>query len=61
MDDRNRASIHESLSPPDDRPIANQRSRCVDEDVCILIRPLDFDPTIAINQMSIGQKKSQPL
>ena len=48
MDGRDCALICESLLPPDDPLIANQRSRCVDEDVCILIRPLDFNPTIAI-------------
>ena len=42
-------SIHESSPSSDDRPIANQGSRCVDEEVCILIRPLDFGPTIVIN------------
>ena len=41
-------SIHESSPSSDDRLIVNQGSRCVDEELCILIRQLDFDPTIAI-------------
>ena len=33
MDSRDRASIRESLSPPDDRPIIDKRLRCFDEEV----------------------------
>ena len=50
INDRDRTPIHESSPSFDDRPIVNQGSRCVDEEVCLLIRPLDFDPTIAIHR-----------
>ena len=32
INDRDRSSIHESSPSSDDRPIANQWSRCVDEE-----------------------------
>ena len=32
INDRDRASIHESSPSSDDRPITNQGSRCVDEE-----------------------------
>ena len=33
INDRDRTSIHESSPSSDDRPIVNQGSRCVDEEV----------------------------
>ena len=46
---RDETFFRESASSFADHWIADEGLRCVDEEACLLIRPLDFDPTIAIH------------
>ena len=50
INDRDETSFRESSRLISGRSIANQGSRCIDEEACLLIHPLDFDPTIAISR-----------